>query len=239
MTTPLPRQSLHVKLVHILGSRIASGELPPDTIIDLDALVTEFEVSKTVVREAVRVLADKGLLASRQKYGTFVRPRGDWNLLDSDLLAWRSERESRRLFEDLAEIRAILEPAAAALAAARRSEADIAALKAALDDMRAGVSAADADHIADADLRLHGALYKATHNEMLNHLYTVIEPTLRARVSRVFSSDHFDDPITVHQPTIDAVIRGDADAAERAARGLLDIAEVDTASLYQEKTPSS
>ena len=123
--TPYARRGVHGQTVETLARRrISAGEIPEGATLDMAALQSELDVSLTVLREALRVLAAKGMVDARQKRGTFVRPRSDWNLLDADVaaLAVRREQRHRRrpgTLRDLAEVRGIIEPAAARLAAAR------------------------------------------------------------------------------------------------------------------------
>ena len=116
-----PRRGLHGELVHDIGVRILGGELKPG-----DSVVAERDdqdVSRTVVREAVKVLAAKGLIASRPKTGTQVRERRYWHMLDPDVLAWRLEAEpGDDFYMTVFETRRLIEPAVAALAATRASE---------------------------------------------------------------------------------------------------------------------
>ncbi|MET9403324.1 GntR family transcriptional regulator, partial [Kitasatospora sp. NPDC002965] len=84
-----PTRNLHQQIIDIIGEQIVSGAYAPGSLLSPDRLEQEIGVSKTVLREALRVLASKGLIGSRQKRGTFVRPRADWNLLDVDLLRWQ------------------------------------------------------------------------------------------------------------------------------------------------------
>src|SRR5690349_8565847 len=122
-----PRRGLHGAVVHEIGVRIVDGQLKPGETLPDNGFVGEAEVSRTVVREAIKVLAAKGLVESRPKVGTRVRPRRDWNLLDPDVLAWRYEAGPDEGFlEEISEVRGVIEPAAAALAA-ERSTADEAA----------------------------------------------------------------------------------------------------------------
>ncbi len=116
-------RGLHGLTTAALGRRILAGELQPGETVDPELLGTEFGVSRTVVREALRALAAKGMIDARPNRGTFVRFRRSWSLLDPDLLRWRSEGDHMgELFRSLGEVRAIIEPAAARLAATRRSE---------------------------------------------------------------------------------------------------------------------
>ena len=89
-------RGLHGQAVDVIGERIVRGQTAPGDLLYPDQIEAELGVSKTVVREALRVLASKGLIDSRQKRGTFVRPRADWNLLDADVLRWRVEALRRR-----------------------------------------------------------------------------------------------------------------------------------------------
>src|SRR4051812_31435855 len=128
MTAERPR-GLHGQVVHMLGTRILSGEFPPGAILDLPALEGELGISHTVLRESLKVLTAKGLVGARQKRGTFVTEPATWNMLDDDVLRWRAAgQDGAQLFRQLGEVRLIIEPAAAALAAQRAEPEDIAAL---------------------------------------------------------------------------------------------------------------
>lgn len=216
----LPGKGLHSQAVEELGRRIIRGDYPPGSVVDPIGLETELGVSKTVVREAMRVLASKGLLESRQKRGTSIRPRADWNLLDSDLLRWQgSSAPTEGFLEDLAEVRAIVEPAGARFAAARRTDSDLDSMRLALDAM--ATAGADADAMVEADLAFHRALLDAAHNELLSRMEVVIEAGLRVRDRIVHGAQHFSDSIPVHRELLRAVEAGDPDAAVAAVESLL------------------
>jgi DNA-binding FadR family transcriptional regulator len=135
-------RGLHAQTVETLGSRIVRGYYEPGQALSPDQLESEFGISKTVLREAFRVLAAKGLVDARQKRGTVVRARAAWSLLDADLLRWQGGQPDAAFFANLAEVRSIVEPAGARLAAERRTEEDLADLRAALDQMaKAGTDA--------------------------------------------------------------------------------------------------
>src|SRR3546814_2188286 len=132
--------------------------------------------SRTVLREAIKMLAAKGMVVSRSKVGTRVRERSAWNMFDTEVLRWYLEGGvDRRFLRDLAEIRLAVEPAAAALAAARRSEQDLAAMDAAITTMRD----ANALHAgsADADLALHLAPADSCGHVLMRSLAAVLEGT--------------------------------------------------------------
>ena len=214
-----PGRGLHGEVVSALGLRIIRSDYPPGSVIDIDALEPEFGVSKTVIREALKVLGAKGLVDSRPKRGTFVRERDAWSLLDSDVMMWRREarREDDRLLADLSELRDAIEPAAARLAALRRTDADLAALEAAFGAFAA--AGRDVDHLAAADLEFHLLLLKATHNELYARLDMVVTHALEAR-NRIqhHPGAAWMDPVPDHQSVLDAVRAADPDSAEKAMR---------------------
>ncbi|AQW53982.1 FadR/GntR family transcriptional regulator [Streptomyces violaceusniger] len=223
--TPYARRGVHGQTVEALARRILGGEIPEGATLDLVALQSELDVSLTALRESLKVLAAKGMVDARQKRGTFVRNRSDWNLLDADVLRWqfhsdRTTDADRALLRNLAEVRSIIEPAAVRLAAERRTDADLAALDAAVDAMGAGGS--DAAHAVEADLAFHRALLVATHNELLERMEMVIESGLAHRDRIVHSSPHSQDPVPAHRAVLDAVRAQDPQTAEAAMRALLD-----------------
>ena len=130
MSTPYiyPRRGLHGEVVHTIGLQIVNGDLKPgDPLPPEDELTSDLSVSRTVLREAVRVLAAKGLVQARPKTGTRVRERGDWNILDPDVLSWRTEAsDDHKLYEETTEIRLAIEPLAARLAATRATDEEVA-----------------------------------------------------------------------------------------------------------------
>lgn len=213
-------RGVHGSTVEALGARIVAGNIQPGQILDLRALGTELDLSLTALREAIKVLMAKGLLDARQRRGTFVRPRTDWDLLDSDVIRWRrAAGESRVVLRDLAEVRGVIEPAAAALAAQRRTDEDLAALDAALGRMADSVGGS-AEQAAEADLAWHKELLHATHNEMLARMEVFAEPAMMLRDSLVHHHTD-DDPVPSHRLVVEAIRRGDPDGAADSARALL------------------
>lgn len=222
--TPYARRGVHGQTVETIARRVLSGEIAEGQTLDLTALQAELGVSLTALRESLKVLAAKGMVDARQKRGTFIRARADWNLLDADVLRWQFAADTQSqvdtgLLRNLGEVRAIVEPAAARLAAQRRTDADLAALDAALEEMRDEAGPA---HAVTADLAFHRALLAATHNELLARMEIVIESGLAERDQLVHSSEDPDDPVPSHRAVLDAVRDQDPAAAEAAMRALLD-----------------
>jgi DNA-binding FadR family transcriptional regulator len=165
-----PGRRLHGAIAHKLGTAILSGQYQPgDTLSGEVAFAEELEVSRSAYREAVQVLTAKGLVESRPKAGTRVLPRTRWNLLDPDVLAWAFAGEPDIQFvRDLFELRAIVEPAAARLAAQRRDKDDLRIMKDALAAMRRHTLATELGRAADRDF--HNAILNATRNDALQVL---------------------------------------------------------------------
>ncbi|MEG3165310.1 FadR/GntR family transcriptional regulator [Sphingomonas sp. PB2P19] len=220
---------LHGAIAHKLGTAILSGEyVPGDTLSGEVAFSEALDVSRTAYREAVQVLAAKGLVESRPKTGTRVLPRDRWNLLDPDVLAWAFAGEPDiHLVRGLFELRAIVEPAAAALAAERRDRADLAAMKDALAAMRHHTLATEAGRAADREF--HNAVLHATRNDAL----IVLSASIGAAVSWTTQFKQRAralprNPIPDHVRVYEAIAAGDAMAASAAMRMLVDLALDDT-----------
>ncbi|MDI3098814.1 FadR/GntR family transcriptional regulator [Streptomyces rochei] len=213
-------RGVHGQVVQSLGARIVGGAVPEGATLDVRALGEELDVSLTVMRESLKVLAGKGLVDARQKRGTFVRERRHWNLLDADVIRWRVEGGGGgELMRDLADVRSIIEPAAARRAALHRTDADLEALEAALDSMRRAQG--DSADAAEADAAFHRALLAATGNEMLTRMDLFLEPGLRERDRLVHAHAAAGDPVPSHRAVLDAVRDGDPVRAELAMLDLL------------------
>jgi DNA-binding FadR family transcriptional regulator len=217
-----PRRGLHGAIVHDIGVRILSGDLRPG-----DALPTEEElggqlgVSRTVLREVIKVLAAKRLVESRPKTGTRVLPRREWNLIDPDVLAWRLEANpDEQFFTDVSELRRIIEPETAALAAKRATDAEIEQLGQSFEAMRAALDDRDPAAYLIPDLRFHTIILEACHNELLEQMATMLRTVFRALFIRTSATRAQGLPL--HGAILDAIRAGDAEAAERATRALID-----------------
>jgi DNA-binding FadR family transcriptional regulator len=184
-------------------------------------------VSRTVAREAIKVLAAKGLVVSRQKVGTRVLPRDQWNLFDPDVLAWSLQAADAAVrYDEIYEIRMIIEPRVASLAAERRTPAEAAHLAEMLEAMRAGIS--DYATFVAADLELHSAILGAAHNNLLAQLAGMIRLVLNA-CQRVSSrlADGRGRAVEEHRAIVDAIAGQVSDEAALATERLLSSAARD------------
>ncbi len=169
--------SVHASLASEIGLRIVRGDYPPGTILPNETRWTEiFDVSRSAVREAIKMLTAKSLLASRPKIGSWVEPKEHWNLLDRDVLAWYAVSPDREEFlRTVQEFRHIIEPESTALAAERRTDEQMQEISQALRDMAA---APTLQQRTEADTRFHVAILRASGNDLLVPLGVLIESAL-------------------------------------------------------------
>jgi GntR family galactonate operon transcriptional repressor len=218
---PGPKPGRIQSVLRALGGEIAQGLIPVGAALPPEhELEARFGVGRGVVREAIKTLAAKGLVSVRPRHGTHVRPRSDWSLLDRDVLGWLAGREpNRTLLLAIQEVRSIIEPAAAALAAERATAADRARITAAMTAMERARSKAEA--IA-ADKAFHLAILDATHNPVLQGFRGAIDTILgTVFLVAVGSSGWFDDNLPNHAVAARAIVAGDAAAARAAMEQVL------------------
>lgn len=213
---------------------IVSGGYPPGTNLpgELD-LAESRTVSRSVVREALRMLGAKGLIESRPKAGTRVRARAEWNLLDPELLGWMFEGEPPLGFVDsLFQLRMIVEPAAAELAARLRSTRQIARMGHALEVMEeAGLSSPEGQA---ADQQFHKIILEATGNDLLVSLSGSIGAAVRSTtLFKHRKAKQLRDSIPLHRDLFAAITDGDPAAARAATVTLILQAQEDTESSLQ------
>ena len=166
--------------VELLGRRIANGSYRPGDIIPTEAeLASSLGVSRATVRDAVKVLSGKGLLRTARRYGTRVRPVAEWNLLDADVARWHEPDHPRlrQMFAETTELRGIIEPDAAALAAGRATPAQIETILAAALALHPAED--DVATLFEADCRFHATLLEATGNGMMVQLRPILLTMLR------------------------------------------------------------
>ena len=220
---PRRRRGLHHDVVDDLGQALVRGRwrageaLPPET-----ELALQLEVSRTVVREAIKVLASKGLVESRPKTGTRALERNHWNLTDPDVLRWQlSGGVDVALCRELLEVRGILEPRAAALAATRRTDAEADRLRALLDEMETLVH--DPPGYIVSDLRFHSTILEISQNVLLSQLAATIRAALVAvRDVTVRVPGGPARAMAAHRRVADAVARGDGVTAAEAMAALIE-----------------
>ncbi|MFI9720124.1 FadR/GntR family transcriptional regulator [Streptomyces sp. NPDC052396] len=216
-------RGLHGQLVQQLGQMIVSGDLGADRPLVPEEIGQRFEVSRTVVRESLRVLEAKGLVSARPNVGTRVRPVSDWNLLDPDIIEWRAfgpQRDDQR--RELCELRWIIEPLAARLAAGHGREEVQRRLADMAEIMGHALAQGDSLTFSRADTEFHTLLLQVAGNRMLEHLSGIVSAALHVSGASAGGCDRPTEAgVGHHLRVVDAVGAGDAAAAEAAMRQLL------------------
>lgn len=226
-----PRRSrrLQGSVAQQLAVQILRGELPQGHLFPGEIEFSEqLGISRSALREAFRILAAKGLVTSRPKAGTRVSRRREWSLLDPDLLAWQFEAEpTLKFLRDLFELRLMVEPPAAALAAIRRSDAQVAEMGEALEAM--GHHGLGTEEGRQADQRFHTIMLEATGNDAIIALASTIMAAIAwTTIFKQRKRELPRDPMPDHRNLYDAIARGDAAHAEMAMAELVRLALIDT-----------
>lgn len=225
------RSRLHGSLAHRIAGDIIRGGLAPGSLLPREESANEsFGVSRSAYRETIRTLAAKGMVSPSPKVGTKVAPRSTWHVLDPDILAWRLEFAPDESFiRDLFELRKIVEPSAAALAALRRSESALGRLADALS--RLARTNPRSGGWLNAVVAFHQELLSAGRNEALASLWPAVQTTLRWSVKLqimlpTLSLGH--DPVADHARVFEKVASQNAEGALTEMALLIDAALDDT-----------
>ncbi|MGH3737168.1 MAG: FadR/GntR family transcriptional regulator, partial [Micromonosporaceae bacterium] len=186
-------RGLHGQLIHEVGLRIATGELAVGEQLLPDELGERYGVSRTVVREMLRVLESKGMIQARPKTGTRVLGVEQWDLLDRDVIRWRVRGpDQARQLDELMELRSAIEPMAARDCASS-ADAEIGAqLATCCDQMEQAVRAGDHAAFTDADIAFHAALLTGSGNRIFGQVSEAIEAVLRAREELALLPEHIE-----------------------------------------------
>lgn len=206
-----------------LGRRIVGQIYPPASILPPEAaLLQEFGISRTVLRDAVKSLESKGLLQARQRVGTTVTPSAGWNMLDAEVLGWVAQSGADPEFLiRLTELRQIVEPGACALAAQKADETSLLRLEAAWARMVAAVD--DPQAFAAADHDFHIALLLAADNPYLASICAAITAALTISLQHTnFTVARNRASLPEHERIVLALRQRDGQAAAEHSRALLD-----------------
>ncbi|MGW0790783.1 FadR/GntR family transcriptional regulator [Streptomyces sp. NPDC002911] len=214
MTTPA--HGLHTHVLDALGMEIAAGDCPPGRVLRTDELAQRFDVSRTVVREVIRVLESMHLVESRRRVGVTVRPTEEWNVYDPQVIRWRLAGSDRpRQLRSLTVLRSAVEPVAAGLAARHASAEQCAALTECALGMVANSRGQQLEGYLRHDIAFHRIVLNASGNEMFARLGDVVAEILAGRTHHQVM---FEDPdpaaVTLHVRLAEAVREGDAAGAE-------------------------
>ena len=216
-------QNLTIQIMNELGQAIVTGAYGIDNPFPIEGELCRIHgVSRSVLREATKMLAAKGLLASRPRYGTWVQPDTAWNILDPDVLGWLMARKLEpALLIEFMQVRLVVEPMAARLAAMNGTADAIADIAAALGRMQA--AEIGADDVLASDIAFHVAVLQASGNRFYARLRDLIAAALQTsiRVSNQMKGVRLAS-VADHKKVYDAIVARDADRAAAAMYALID-----------------
>ncbi|MFB7598478.1 FadR/GntR family transcriptional regulator [Streptomyces sp. NPDC056160] len=215
-----PGRGLHGRVLDSLGPAITAGEYPPGSVLRTDELAQGFDVSRSVMREAVRVLESMHLVASRRRVGVTVLPQNEWNVYDPQVIRWRLAGADRpRQLRSLTVLRSAVEPVAAGLAARHAGPEQCAELTECALGMVANSRGHRLEEYLFHDMAFHRVILTASGNEMFARLGDVVAEVLAGRTHHEVM---FEDPdpaaVTLHVQVAEAVRERDAERAERLTR---------------------
>lgn len=225
-------RGLHGHVLDVIGQRIVDGGIAPGSVLRPERVADEFGVSRSVVREALRVLQSLGLVEPRQRVGTQVLGIGSWELLAPTVIRWRGASPSYFVQQrELLELRLGVEPVAAALAAGAAAAAAgtgtgtaaVAEVLGAAEDMLHACAQEDSRAYLEADVRFHRALLTASGNAVFAHFAGTVEALLRTRTSesRDTITRWTHDAAARHLAAAQALVAGDVTAASAATTELV------------------
>ncbi|AZK93332.1 MULTISPECIES: FadR/GntR family transcriptional regulator [Streptomyces] len=211
---------LHTHVLDTLGLAITAGDYPRGSVLRTDEIAQRFDVSRTVVREVVRVLESMRLVESRRRVGVTVRPIDEWNVYDPQVIRWRLAGSDRpRQLRSLTVLRSAIEPVAAGLAARNATPEQCAELTACALGMVETSRGQQLEAYLRHDVAFHRIVLTASGNEMFARLGDVVAAILTGRTHHQVM---FEDPdpaaVTLHVQVAEAVREGDAERAERITR---------------------
>ncbi|WP_329494056.1 FadR/GntR family transcriptional regulator [Kitasatospora herbaricolor] len=216
-------QGLPGRLLADLGPAIASGEIPEGAVLRGEELEERFGVSRTVVREAIRILESMRMVESRRRVGITVQPRSDWDVFDPLVIRWRLAGTDRPAqLRSLGSLRVAVEPAAAALAATHATDDDCRTLSALAVELTVTARAADLETFLQHDIAFHATVLKASGNEMFAHLGDTVGAVLTGRTEyHLMPHQPESYAIKLHREVAEAICAGDPERAERAMRTIV------------------
>jgi DNA-binding FadR family transcriptional regulator len=223
---------LHSLVIETLGRRIVSGELVPGATMFSERLEEELGVSRSVAREAVRVLQSLGLVETVKRVGIRVLPRERWNVFDPSVIRWRlADGGKGAQLRSLTELRAAVEPAAAELAAQHSPEDIAAELLAVAARMRKLGRAGDLQGFLELDIHFHALVLAASGNEMFTQMESMIAEVLRGRTDYGLMPTHpHEEALQLHVDVANAIQSGQPEAAREAMDKIMrrTVAEVES-----------
>ncbi|MBE1583415.1 FadR/GntR family transcriptional regulator [Nonomuraea angiospora] len=235
-TRPAPAEAgLHARVLDHLGTAICSGDVAAGSVLSIEDLVDRYQVSRSVIREVLRVLASMGLVETRRRVGIMIQPPGMWSVFDPQVIRWRLASEGRMAqLRSITELRTAIEPHAAWLAAERVDDDEASELVGLAARMWAAGKAGDEARFLDLDIDFHRRVLAASGNEMFAKLQLIVAEVLAGR-HHYHLMPHYPDEeaLRLHTDVAQAIQRRDGERARRAMVGIMEQGFAEMKSLWE------
>lgn len=234
VSTPQPPyRTMHQHVLDVLGAEIVSGTPPAGGTLDPEPILCQrLGVSRGALREAVKALAAKGMVELRPRTGTRVLPRATWNLLDRRVLSWLEQSDPESLIVHLTEVRRLIEPGAAELAAQRSTEEEAEELARASAAMENAFHLGETALFTTSDIAFHHVLLRMTHNPLLTALNSSLEFALKASFATTSSAPGaMPTTVRLHRQLAESIVRRDPADARALMATLIDTSAQDFATV--------
>lgn len=219
------RRSLYEDIVDEIGTRIVSGlYIIGEPLPNEEDLGAEFDVSRTVIRDSIKVLTQKGLVRPRPRVGTIVLESINWNQLDADVLLWKFHSgQQLEVLGHATELRLFIEPDACAVMCERASDEEIQAVTNAFEEMERAVQGDDLNSFIAADKQFHAHIINACHNPLIAQINEVLQKFLSVSLDVTANiPNKAEESLVTHRAVIEALIARDGDRAYAAMKMVLD-----------------
>lgn len=225
---------LHAQVLDQLGLAIAGGGLGPAALVYIDDLVERYSVSRSVIREALRVLSSMGMVESRRRVGTVVLPSSEWNVYDPQVIRWRLASDGRLgQLRSITELRGAVEPEAARLAAERATPGEASALVGLAARMWAAGQGDDEEEFLALDIEFHRLVLSSSGNEMFLKLHELVAEVLTGRHHYGLMPHHpHEEALHLHGEVAQAIQRHDGERARRAMHSIMEQAMEEMKTLW-------
>ncbi|MEV0398109.1 FadR/GntR family transcriptional regulator [Polymorphospora rubra] len=229
---------LHGRVLDHLGTAICGGELTPGAALNIDDLVDRYAVSRSVIREVLRVLASMGFIETRRRVGVMIRPAGHWNVFDPQVIRWRLASAGRiAQLRSITELRTAVEPHAAWLAAHRVDHDEASELVGLAAKMWAAGKAGDEDRFLGLDIEFHQRVLRASGNEMFVKLQDLVAEVLTGRHLHHLMPHHpHEQALQLHADVAQSIQRRDGDSARRAMVQIMEHAFDEMAAMWEQES---
>ncbi|MDC9613430.1 FadR/GntR family transcriptional regulator [Xenorhabdus khoisanae] len=215
------KKNLSYLLAEQIGQQILSGEYTAGSLLPGEMELTKlFDVSRTAVREAIKILIAKGMLLSRPRVGTHIMPASHWNFLDQDLLRWWiTPSNINEVMTHFQQLRLIIEPQACFYAAINASHIQKQIMSSLIKEMYLLAKQFDREKWIKADQQLHHIIYQSCGNPFLGSFVNLLQPVYQHYFEKIISGKAF--RLEAHKAIVDAIIHGDSQLALAECHRLL------------------